>query len=169
VPEDRSQPKGRQVRLPVVVFRTGNPTPKPDPVIYLAGGGGFNLMPIVPFYMQIFGDAILRSRDLIMYNQRGAPLGEPVLQCPGYGSLLYRLAQDGDLSREERMAQKITFLAECYDDLVGQGIDLEMYNSTTNAADANDLRIALGCQQANYYDTSYGTTLGLALIRDHRS
>ena len=42
-----------------------------------------------------------------------------------------------------------------------------MYNSTTNAADANDLRIALGYEQANYYGTSYGTTLGLALLRDH--
>ena len=40
VPEDRSQPEGRQAKLPVVVFHTQNPDPKPDPVIYLAGGGG---------------------------------------------------------------------------------------------------------------------------------
>jgi pimeloyl-ACP methyl ester carboxylesterase len=167
VPEDRNQPEGRQVRLPVVVLRTRSRTPEPDPVIYLAPGGGFNMMPILPFYLQIFGDAILRDRDLIMYNQRGAPLGEPALQCPGYGDLLYRLAQESGLSREERMAQKIAFLAECHDDLVEQGVNLEMYDSTTNAADADDLRIALGYQQANYYGTSYGTALGLALLRDH--
>ncbi len=167
VPEDRSQPEGKQVKLPVVVFHTRNPNPKPDPVIYLAGGGGFNMMPLLPFYMQLFGDAILRDRDLVVYNQRGAPLSEPSLPCPGYGQLLYDLARNGNLNPEEQMARKIAFLGECHDDLIEKGIKLEMYNSTTNAADANDLRIALGYEQANYYGTSYGTTLGLALLRDH--
>jgi pimeloyl-ACP methyl ester carboxylesterase len=41
-----------------------------------------------------------------------------------------------------------------------------MYDSATNAADADDLRVALGYPQANYYGTSYGTALGLALLRD---
>ncbi|MGD8627037.1 MAG: alpha/beta fold hydrolase, partial [Anaerolineae bacterium] len=167
VPEDRSQPQGRQVNLPVVVLHTDAPNPPPDPVIYLAGGGGFNMMPILPFYLQLFGDAILRDRDLIFYNQRGAPLSEPSLPCPGYGQLLYDLARDTDLSREERLERKIAFLADCHDHLVEQGIELEMYNTTTNAADAHDLRIALGYEQANYYGTSYGTTLGLSLLRDH--
>jgi pimeloyl-ACP methyl ester carboxylesterase len=167
VPEDRSQPSGLQVKLPVVVFHTDSANPRPDPVIYLAGGGGFNMMPLLPFYMQLFGDAILRDRDLVVYNQRGAPLGEPSLPCPGYGKLLYDLAQDSDLNPEEKMDLKIAFLADCHDELVEMGIQLEMYDSTTNAADANDLRIALGYEQANYYGTSYGTTLGLALLRDH--
>jgi pimeloyl-ACP methyl ester carboxylesterase len=167
VPEDRSQPEGRQVKLPVMVFHTQNPNPEPDPVIYLAGGGGLNMMPLLPFYMQLFGDAILHNRDFIVYNQRGAPLSEPALPCPGYGSLLYDLARDSDLSKEKIMEHKIAFLRNCYDDLIEQGINLEMYDTTANAADANDLRIALGYEQANYYGTSYGTSLGLALIRDH--
>jgi pimeloyl-ACP methyl ester carboxylesterase len=119
VPEDRCQPSGKQVELPIV------------------------------------------------YNQRGAPLSKPSLPCPGYGQLLYDLARNNNLSQEERMARKIAFLSDCHDDLIEKGINLEMYNSTTNAADANDLRIALGYEQANYYGTSYGTTLGLALLRDH--
>lgn len=167
VPEDRSQPEGRQVKLPVVIFHTQSSDPKPDPVIYLAPGGGFNMMPLLPFYMQLFGDAILRNRDFVVYNQRGAPLSEPALPCPGYGNLLYELAQNNDLNREERMTQKVTFLRNCRDDLLARGINLEMYDTTTNAADANDLRIALGYEQTNYYGTSYGTSIGLALIRDH--
>jgi pimeloyl-ACP methyl ester carboxylesterase len=167
VPEDRSQPSGKQVELPVVIIRTKNPNPKPDPVIYLAGGGGFNMMPLLPFFLQLFGDAILRDRDLVMYNQRGAPLSKPSLPCPGYGQLLYDLARDSNLSEEEQMDMKIGFLGECHDDLIEKGIKLEMYNTTANAADANDLRIALGYEQANYYGQSYGTTLGLALLRDH--
>jgi pimeloyl-ACP methyl ester carboxylesterase len=165
VPEDRSLTEGRQVKMPVVIFHSQNP--KPDPVIYLAPGGGFNMMPIVGFYMQRFGSAILCNRDFIVYNQRGAPLGEPELDCPGYGNLLYNLAQNNDLSREERMTKKITFLGNCHANLVEQGANLEMYSSTTNAADASDLRIALGYDKANYFGSSYGTNLGLALIRDH--
>lgn len=46
-----------------------------------------------------------------------------------------------------------------------QGINLAMYNSVTHAADVNDLRIALGYEQVNYYRTSYGTRLGLTLMR----
>jgi pimeloyl-ACP methyl ester carboxylesterase len=167
VPEDRSQPEGMQVKLPVVVFHTRRTNAEPDPVIYLTPGGGFNMMPAVPIYMQMFGDAILQSRDLIMYNQRGAPLGEPALLCPGFGQLYYDLARNRDLSEEERMSRKVNFLSDCHDDLVAQGFHLEMYDSTTNAADAHDLRIALGYEQANYYGPSYGTTLGLALLRDH--
>jgi pimeloyl-ACP methyl ester carboxylesterase len=167
VPEDRAQPEGKQVKLPVAIFHTQNPQPKPDPVIYLAPGGGFNQLYILPFSMKPVGDAILRDRDFVVYNQRGAPLGEPALPCRGYGNLLDRLARNGDLSREERMTEKIAFLRDCRDDLVEQGIDLEMYNTTTNATDANDLRIALGYERANYYGMSYGASLGLALIRDH--
>ena len=51
VPEDRSQSEGRSVKLPVVIFHTQSSNPKPDPVIYLTPGGGFNLIPIVSFYM----------------------------------------------------------------------------------------------------------------------
>ena len=54
VPEDRGRPEGRQVRLPVVILHSRGSTPEPDPVIYLAPGGGFNMMPLLPFYMQLF-------------------------------------------------------------------------------------------------------------------
>jgi pimeloyl-ACP methyl ester carboxylesterase len=150
-----------------VQFHTQSADRQPEPLIYLAGGGGFNMMPLLPFYMQSFGDSILRDRDFIVYNQRGAPLGQPSLACPGYGQLLYDLARNRALSDEERMNQKLAFLEACHDDLVERGIKLEMYSSTTNAADANDLRIALGYEIANYYGVSYGTNLGLALLRDH--
>ena len=166
VPEDRDDPDGLWVELPVAIFRSQNPNPEPDPVIYLTGGGGFNQMPIVSFYLSLFGDEILRNRDFLVYNQRGAPLADPALQCPGYGSLLVRLAQEG-LSKDEQINRKVDFLHGCRDDLVAQGYNLAMFDTTTNAADAHDLRVALGYEQANYYGTSYGTTLGLALLRDH--
>ena len=164
--EDRSRPDGTEVRLPVMIARTQNPDPAPDPVIYLAGGGGHNHLQYVNFLMEGVGDAVLEQRDFIQYNQRGAPLTSPELSCPGLTEFLFELAAE-PLSQQEWSDRHLAFLSACRHDLVAAGVDLTMYNSALNAADADDLRRALGYEQANFYGTSYGTRLGLDLIRDY--
>ncbi|NIN64140.1 MAG: alpha/beta fold hydrolase [Anaerolineae bacterium] len=165
VPEDRDDPASTLVRLPVVIFRTLNPNPKLDPVIYLAGGGGYDYLAVLRRDMEVV-DAFLEERDFITYNQRGAPGAEPSLACPGYEEYQWEILGDASLSREEADALNVEFLLECQDSLLQQGIDLTKYNSAENAADANDLRMALSYEQANYYGTSYGTRIALALVRD---
>jgi Tol biopolymer transport system component/pimeloyl-ACP methyl ester carboxylesterase len=171
VPEDRSDPGGATVRLHVAIVRSYNPGPEPDPVIYLTGGGGVDTFDYLPWFLPAFGDAILKDRDLIFFNQRGMHHNDPQLQCPGFPELLQRLAAPGPngeyIDRQEREAQQAAFFADCYTDLVAQGIKLEMYDSATSAADADDLRAALGYDQVNYYGSSYGTLLGLLIVRDH--
>lgn len=171
VPEDWGQPDGRRARMHVAIFRSPNPNPAPDPVIYLTGGGGVDTFDYLRRFLPAFGDAILQSRDLIFFNQRGMHHNDPQLPCPGLPELLQRLAAPGPngeyIDRQERETQQIAFFADCYADLVAQGINLEMYDSVTSASDANDLRIALGYDQVNYYGSSYGTLLGLLVMRDH--
>lgn len=168
VPEDRSQPDGQQISLQLIRFHSSSSRPAPDPLIYLTGGGGANqLHPDgIELYLLNGGDGILRERDYIFYNQRGAPLNDPALECPGLTPLLWEMAGLG-LTRSECDDQVVSFMLACQKTLLSRGINLEMYNSATNAADANDLRIALGYDQANFYGTSYGTRLGLDLIRDY--
>jgi uncharacterized protein (DUF885 family)/pimeloyl-ACP methyl ester carboxylesterase len=166
VPEDRTRPNGRQVRLHVVVFKSTSPDPKPDPVIYLTGGGGGNELDRTTMYLHMVGDGILEERDYIMYTQRGAGYSQPALDCPGYNDLLWELAGQ-DISRQERDARQVSFLLGCHDHWVDQGVDLTQYNSAANAADLEDLRIALGYEQVNLYGTSYGTKLALTAMRDH--
>jgi len=155
----------------VAIFRSWHPNPAPDPVIYLTGGGGVDTFDYLPWFLPAFGNAILQNRDLIFFNQRGMHHNYPQLLCPGLPELLQRLAAPGPngeyIDRQEREAQQAAFFADCYADLVAQGINLEMYDSVTSASDANDLRIALGYDQVNYYGSSYGTLLGLLLMRDH--
>jgi pimeloyl-ACP methyl ester carboxylesterase len=171
VPEDRSQPDGRMARLRVVILHSSSSDPTPYSVIYLTGGGGADTMAMMNFFMDTFGAEILESHDLIFYNQRGSRYGEPELQCPGYNEMRQEVvspAPDGGMrSREEREDMMIDFLLACRDDLVAEGIDLAMYDTAANAADANDLRIALGYDQVDYYASSFGTTIGLALMRDY--
>jgi pimeloyl-ACP methyl ester carboxylesterase len=165
VPEDRANPDGRLVRLPVVIFEALADDPRPDPIIYLAGGGGADQLAMMEWYAETVMEAV-RQRDFIMYNQRGSPRTEPELACPGIEDLYWELAGDPP-SIEERNRRLAGFWAGCRDDLVAGGIDLQMYSTAVNAADADDLRAVLGYEQANYYATSYGTRIGLALIRDH--
>jgi pimeloyl-ACP methyl ester carboxylesterase len=164
--EDRDDEDGSTVSLPVAVARTPNPSPEPDPVIYLAGGGGHAHLDYADYFIDAVGDAILVDRDFIQYNQRGARDTLPELLCPGYTNFLFDLAADpepGSLWTDEHKA----YLADCEAALTGSGVDLTQYNSATNAADARDIRLALGYDEANYYGTSYGTRLGLDLIRDY--
>jgi pimeloyl-ACP methyl ester carboxylesterase len=166
VPEDRSDLDGAWIRLHVAIFRSQSANPKPDPVIYLAGGGGHNHLSTVGHYLGESGDAILAERDYIHYNQRGADLNDPAVDCPGHADFLWSLAGE-NLSQSEHNAREIEFFLACRADLLAQGINLDMYNSVANAADARDLRIALGYAEANYFGTSYGTRLGLTLLREY--
>jgi hypothetical protein len=40
VPESRANPAGPTIELSVAVAKTTNPSPQPDPVVYLVGGLG---------------------------------------------------------------------------------------------------------------------------------
>ena len=166
VPEDRSDPDGPMVSLHVAVFRSTSPNPEPDPVIYLMGGGGGNALGAADYYLGTVGNRIRESRDFIMYNQRGTHYNEPFLACPG--EVAFQRELDAQkLSPEEADAREQAFTLDCRDKLLDQGINLAMYNSVTNAADARDLQTALGYGQVNYYGTSYGTRLALTLMRYH--
>jgi pimeloyl-ACP methyl ester carboxylesterase len=166
VPEDRSKPDGPQVQLHVAVFRSRSRDPKPDPVIYLTGGGGGNELDSAIRYLDDGNDAILDERDFIVWNQRGAKYAKPYLRCKGYAAFRADLAAM-DLSREEAEAREIEFALDCRDGLVERGIDLNMYNTATNADDLNDLRVALGYDKINIYGTSYGSRLALEVLRRH--
>jgi len=89
-----------------------------------------------------------------------------ICRTPAWPGFLVNLAAQS-LSLERWAARHLEFLAKCRDNLLAADIDFSLYNGAVNAADADDLRRALGYEQANYYGTSYGTRLGLDLIRDY--
>jgi pimeloyl-ACP methyl ester carboxylesterase len=166
VPEDRSQPAGPQIRLHVAVLKSTSEHPEPDPVVHLVGGPGGSLLDDVVPYLRRGGDEILKTRDYIMFNQRGTHYAEPFLACPGRTDLDRALAEAGT-TLEERNERQVAFLLDCQDDLLEQGINLSAYNSAESAADVNDLRLALGYEQINLYGISYGSRLALTMMRDH--
>lgn len=165
VPEDRNLPDGSTIRLHVAVFKSTSPDPALDPVIHLYGGPGGSLLDLVNYYLNVGGYDFLKTRDYVLFSQRGTRYAEPYLDCPGAVELMWEMSGRG-LTYYERRMEEIDFYLACQEDLLDRGINLTTYNSTENAADVNDLRFVLGYEQVNLYGVSYGARLALAVMRD---
>jgi pimeloyl-ACP methyl ester carboxylesterase len=165
VPEDRSNPESRTIKLHVAIVSAKSRTPAPDPVVYLDGGpGGHTLMTMHILLPEYFAKYAAK-RDFILFDQRGVGLSEPALECTELNfstvDQLRRVMTQAEVNQERN-----ALLKRCHDRLVRQGINLASYNSNENAADLNDLRLALGYEQWNLYGISYGTRLALTAMRD---
>ena len=163
VPEDRSRPNGRTIRLMVAKFPARSPEKRPDPVVYLAGGPG----DIAPLEANgLIAADFIRDRDIVVMSQRGTMFSEPALSC----------APTDDFAREllglrfYSVATKRAHVAAteaCHRELAATGAELSAYNSTESAADFADLRKVFGYSAWNVYGTSYGSYLAQTLMRDH--
>src|SRR3954469_10897107 len=163
VPENRSQPDGRKVVLPVAIVRTADPNPAPDPVVYFSGGPGFAGLPTAEAFLK---QGYAGNRDAILFDQRGTGLAEPSLACTNLyeaNSAIYGDAQTYESA--DKLYSDAVFA--CRDRLLADGIDLTQYNTPAVADDVADLRTAMGVKEWNLFGVSYGTTVALATMRAH--
>jgi pimeloyl-ACP methyl ester carboxylesterase len=155
VPEDRSDPDGRQIELYVMVVPAETSDPQPDPVFFLAGGPGgaatqswFNAPDLFPI--------VHRDRDIVLVDQRGtgdsSPLWWPHLR---------------DLSGLTRNQMSKVLAAWLERALAGLDADPRFYASPQAADDIDDVRAALGYDQIDLYGASYGATLAQYYVRQH--
>lgn len=143
VPENRAQPDGYSVELPVAII---NPdSANPVPVVYLEGGPGGSALLALD---SLLPAAVAQARTLIVFDQRGTGFAQPSLNC-------WEL-EEGDEDGVQA----------CRDRLLDEGVDLQMYSSAASAADVNDLVRTLGYEQVDLWGISYGTKLGLTVMRD---
>ena len=165
VPEIHSQPDGRTIRLHVAILRTESDNPAPDPIVYLEGGPGGSSLEAAQYIFPSFGP-FLTNRDVIFFDQRGVGLSEPSLNCLELQKLEYQtIQQDLSLVEEATLAKEAAMV--CRDHLLRQSVNPAAYTSAENAADLNDLRLALGYEEWNLYGISYGTKLALTAMRDY--
>jgi pimeloyl-ACP methyl ester carboxylesterase len=100
------------------------------------------------------------NRELILLDQRGTGHSEPTLACPEVERLGERFV-GARLSDPEVRADLQSAADACHDRLTGEGIDLSAYNVGEMAADAEDVRLALGIPRWNI--ASYGSASRVAL------
>ncbi|WP_241010885.1 alpha/beta fold hydrolase [Mycobacterium camsae] len=163
VPENRDDPKSRTIRVLVARVKAAGNTPKPDPIVFLAGGPGgagtLNAPAVVAAGMNA-------DRDVIFVNQRGTVHSDPHLSCPEMDDFATRAVQMvfQESSTADLDAAAVT---ACRNRLSTSGTDFAAYDTRENAADLADLREQLGIDQWNVYGVSYGTDLAQQLLRDH--
>ena len=140
VPENRSQPNGRTIRLMVAKYPARSPEKRPDPVVYLAGGPG----DIVPLEVNgLIAADFIRDRDIVAMSQRGTMFSEPALTCAAIDDFARELLGLRFYSEATKRAH-LAATEACHRELAATGADLSAYNSTESAADFADLRKVLG-------------------------
>jgi len=161
VPENRSKKNGRTIRLPIVILRSDDPNPKPDPVLKTLGGPGASSLRMIGARR---ASPWLRDRDYIIFEQRGTKYTEPALQCPEVDQAVSGSAFAHE-THQIAKGRQIAASKKCYERLRSAGIDLDAYNSYENAADIEDLRRVLHLEKINLYGVSYSARLMLDVAR----
>ncbi len=161
--ENRNEPNSRTIQVPVYIFKSRNPDPKPDPIIYTVGGPGASTMPSAQ-YMKFY--KYLDDRDFILIEQRGARYSKPHLDCPGWTDSVKEETLLNSTGTPEKSI--LTDLARsCRERLLHSGIDLNGYRTTEIAADIMDLVSVLDIDQYNLLTISYSTKIAQVLMRDN--
>ncbi|MEP6947352.1 MAG: alpha/beta hydrolase [Acidobacteriota bacterium] len=161
VPENRAKPKGKTIRLPIIIQKSSSSTPKPDPVLRTLGGPGASSLKLVRGRRS---SPWLRDRDVIIFEQRGTKYAQPALECPEVDDSNIASAKK-HLDRRAARTNEVSSAKKCYDRLSAAGIDLSSYNSAENAADIEDVRRVLKLDKLNLYGVSYSSRLMLDVMR----
>ncbi len=166
VPEDRNGDVKDTIHIAVAVFHSTSSTPKPDPILYLQGGPGDKAIDWIANNFSTMVLPYLAERDFIVFDPRGVGYSEPRFDCDDFKTTYLQ-----DLQGKIPTAQKVSYyqgaLLACKNNLVQAGVNLSAYTSIDTSADAKDILVALGYQQANLYGISYGTRLGQLIMRDY--
>lgn len=163
VPENRANPDGRTIRIAVARLDAVNADPDRAPMVYLNGGPGSTSIPLAE---DLRDKGINHDRDVIFVAQRGTLFSEPFLSCSEYDDFIGETTGLSMLSPEAARLSADA-VRTCHDRLAADGYDLGAYNTTENAADIADLRVALGIDSWHVYGVSYGTLLALQVMRNH--
>ena len=150
------------VQLAVAVIHSTNPNPQPDPVLYLEGGPGGLSVPIAPIMPTRvpFLAVALDDRDVILVDQRGMGASMPQIFCTPFQTPMDAFATNLTELFETRMA-------DCPQQFAEQGLDWHNFTTEQNALDLSKVGAALGYEQVNLFGVSYGTELGLIILREN--
>lgn len=167
VPEDRAGDPEDTIRIAVARYPARSDTPMADPVIYLQGGPGGDIVELLANLYGVYIAPITATRDFIVFDQRGTGLSEPALNCPEDTAVtVASLAEN--LSIEEIATRSQAALAACRTRLENDlGVNTAAYTSAASAADIADIAAVFGYDTINLHGGSYGTRLAQTVMRDY--
>ncbi len=150
VPEERDDPNSRLISIAFALL-PGDGT-HADPVFYLEGGPGGSPMWVAGLITELGMGQAADGRDIVFVDQRGTGYSQPNLVCPFDPGIEYGPGE---------------FAQACGESLVAAGVNLSAYTTVENGADVASLRVAMGYDEYNLFGGSYGTDVGLTIMRDN--
>jgi len=158
VPEDRSDPDAATVQVFVVRVMPLSENPAPDPLVLLGEDLGETLA------YELIAPTVARvNRELIVLEPRGSARSRPSLTCPEVADAEWDLLSI-PMSDPTWNETFLSAAGDCYDRLVGEGIDPSAYNLEEMAADVEDLRKSLGIEEWNLMSISQASRIALEVM-----
>lgn len=162
VPEDRRDPRARQIEIGFIRFKSTNPRPG-APIVYLAGGPGGSGVATARGPRQPIFLALRAVADVIALDQRGIGLSNHIPPC----TARRKLDPAAVLTEASLTAYHRETLERCLVEWRSAGVAVNGYTTEQNADDLDDLRKALGAAKIDLWGISYGTHLAFAAMRRH--
>ena len=153
VPENPTEPSGRQIRLYVARVPAINRRKRPDPLFVLAGGPGMAATTFYATAAVAFG-RIHRDRDIILVDQRGTGHSNP-LDCE----------LNDDVAAETTGTDTIVQESQRCLREISQHANASFYTTSIAVQDLDRVRAALGYERINLYGGSYGTRVAQHYVR----
>ena len=157
VPEHRGVSGSRTIKLWVAVATPAGAPANATPMIFLPGGPGGDASSLAMSPDTHWPGG---PRPVVYLDGRGVGRSEPDMSCPEVGRPL-----DASHPWSERRSAAAATFAACRDRLVGEGVDLDGYNTVETAADIVDLRNALGYEKWIVWGFSYGGRVAQEVLR----
>jgi len=148
VPENRSKPDSKLIRLPVVRIHA---TEKKSeiPVFTLQGGPGDHNISMT------YSKWLYLNQDIVMVGYRGVD-GSISLECP---EIVEAMNVDVDPLSPENLEKLGNALYAGFQRLKKEGIDIDRYTLVDVIDDIETARAALGYEKINLWGHSYGTQI----------
>ncbi|SFH79403.1 alpha/beta hydrolase [Albimonas pacifica] len=165
VPADHAAPEGRRIALGFAILRARSLSPAPDPLVFLQGGPGADVVSQMQTWAVAFADWRQR-RDVIVFDQRGNGVSDALTACRGATSGHFAEIAGAPPATGAQPVSPDALLVECRAEIADRGEEIALINTAQNAGDVAALVSALGFAQGwNLYGGSYGTKLGLEVMR----
>lgn len=160
VPEDRTNPDSRLIKLSVLQIISSADNPERRAVVRLTGGPGGPSLSAgrISAYQGAATKKFREAADLIFFDQRGIGYSEA-----HFCRAVPRNFQYG-VSTEDGTGLWIEAYKKCISEARAEGIAVDAYSTWQNALDVRDIRLALGYEQWTLFGISYGTELGQAVL-----
>ncbi|KAA1418564.1 alpha/beta hydrolase [Nocardioides humilatus] len=165
VPENRRHPEGRTIRVAAAVVHSADPTPRPDPIVFMNGGPSVMTIQGFAMFAYFAGASFAEHRDIVLIDTRGVGISRPRLGCPELDRADPVAAYSGRFVYDRAPSITGRALDHCWDRLTAKGIDLASYDSREGAADVEAIREALGYDQWNLVALSADGTIGMNYLR----